>query len=77
MTICWHKGLVAALARAGSPRSIVEDRMAKGKEKNGKKAESELTRLMTERPSAVADTRVIYCGDNLNSFGGCRRGVRI
>jgi 16S rRNA G966 N2-methylase RsmD len=32
------------------------------------KAESELTRLTIGRPSAVADTRVIYCGDNLEQL---------
>lgn len=36
--------------------------------KKAKKAESELERLTAGRPSAVVDTRVVYCGDNLEQL---------
>lgn len=42
--------------------------MPKTQEKTGKKADSELTRLTTARPSALVDTRVWYCGDNLEQL---------
>lgn len=33
-----------------------------------RKTESKLTKLTTGRPSALVDTRVIYCGDNLEQL---------